>query len=437
MQTNIDWIGEIPVNWELKRGKYLFKFKKEINKNLQSKNLLSLTLNGVLNKDFQSSEGLRPESYRTYQIFEKDDLVFKMIDLENIKTSRVGIVHEKGIMSPVYIRHEPCRNKIIPRFAFWIYFDLYKKNIYNNIGSGVRSSLTSSDLLDIKLPLPPLNEQNFIVEYLDKKTQQIDSLIEKIEKKIELLKEQKTTLINQFLTKGLDKNVEMKDSGFEYIGKIPKHWNYLPLKYLTLSEDGIKTGPFGTQLNSKDYQENGVKVLSQKTLINEDYSLGEEYISHEKFLALENFALKSGDIIMGTRGSFGTKNRTTFGKCSIVPKSDEIFVLHPCLIRIRLIEKKILKDYFLIFINLSSIFLEQIKKISKSTTIEVIYGVDLKEIKLPLPPIKEQFEILKELNTKIKNLDNYNRKYIQKISLLKEYRQSLISSVVTGKKRVV
>ena len=102
-----------------------------------------------------------------------------------------------------------------------------------------------------------------------------------------------------------------------------------------------------------------------------------------------------------------------------------------------LIEKKILKDYFLIFINLSSIFLKKIKKISKSTTIEVIYGVDLKEIKLPLPPIKEQFEILKELNTKIKNLDNYNRKYIKKISLLKEYRQSLISSVVTGKKRVV
>ena len=166
MQTNIDWIGEIPVNWELKRGKYLFKFKKEINKNLQSKNLLSLTLNGVLNKDFQSSEGLRPESYRTYQIFEKDDLVFKMIDLENIKTSRVGIVHEKGIMSPVYIRHEPCRNKIIPRFAFWIYFDLYKKNIYNNIGSGVRSSLTSSDLLDIKLPLPPLNEQNFFTKQI-------------------------------------------------------------------------------------------------------------------------------------------------------------------------------------------------------------------------------------------------------------------------------
>ena len=96
-----------------------------------------------------------------------------------------------------------------------------------------------------------------------------------------------------------------------------------------------------------------------------------------------------------------------------------------------------MKDYFLIFINLSSIFLEQIKKISKSTTIEVIYGVDLKEIKLPLPPIKEQFEILKELNTKIKNLENYNRKYIKKISLLKEYRQSLISSVVTGKKRVV
>ena len=90
-ETNISWIREIPIEWSLIRGKYLFNRNKEINKDLRCKNLLSLTYNGVLNKDFYASEGLRPENYNTYQLFDKDDLVFKMIDLENVKTSRVGI----------------------------------------------------------------------------------------------------------------------------------------------------------------------------------------------------------------------------------------------------------------------------------------------------------------------------------------------------------
>ena len=113
-ETVYDWIGEIPSDWNLTRGRFLFKSKKELNRELQCENLLSLTLFGVLNKDYESSDGLRPENYNSYQIFQKDDLVFKMIDLENVKTSRVGIVHEEGIMSPVYLRHEPIKSKINP-----------------------------------------------------------------------------------------------------------------------------------------------------------------------------------------------------------------------------------------------------------------------------------------------------------------------------------
>ena len=144
--TNISWVGKIPKEWNFIRGKYLFNRVKEINKNLECTNLLSLTYNGVLNKKYDGSEGLRPENYKTFQKFNKDDLVFKMIDLANVKTSRVGIVHEYGIMSSAYIRYEPIKEKIIPKFAYWFYYDLYKKEIYNSIGSGVRSTLSSDDL---------------------------------------------------------------------------------------------------------------------------------------------------------------------------------------------------------------------------------------------------------------------------------------------------
>ena len=143
---------------------------------------------------------MRPENYETYQIFEKDDLVFKMIDLENISTSRVGIVHEKGIMSSAYIRHIPIKKEIFPKYAYWFYFDLYNKEIYNSLGSGVRSTLSSDDLLDLKLPLPSLDDQREISNYLDFKTNNIDKNIEFHLKKIECMKELSKTLISGYVT---------------------------------------------------------------------------------------------------------------------------------------------------------------------------------------------------------------------------------------------
>ena len=198
--SGVEWIGKMPNSWRLIRGRFLFEFKKEINTGLKNENLLSLTLFGVLNKEYYSSEGLRPETYSTYQIFSKNDLVFKMIDLENVNTSRVGLVHETGIMSPVYIRHEPKTDKIDPRFSYWFYFDLYKKEIYNSIGSGVRSALKSSDLLELRVPVPTLKEQKIISRHLDKKTGQIDILIEKIQKKNSLLSEYRQSLISSVVT---------------------------------------------------------------------------------------------------------------------------------------------------------------------------------------------------------------------------------------------
>ena len=430
--SNIDWVGSIPSSWEMKKGKYLFSNKKEINSENQCDNLLSLTLFGVLNKDMESSEGLRPLNYKTYQIFEKNDMVFKLIDLENKKTSRVGLVHEKGIMSPVYIRLIPKENSL-PKYFYYQYYDLYKKYIFNYLGSGVRSSLNPTDLMEIPLVLPPLPEQTQIVSFLDTKTQKIDELIEKTEQKIELLKEKRTSLINHCVTKGLNPNVDMKDSGVEWIGEIPSHWDFIPTKYFTIHKNGIQTGPFGTQLNTKDYVDNGVKVMNQKTLIDEDYDIGEEFISYEKYEDLKVFEVLDGDMIMGTRGSFGKGKRTTFGKVSIVPKGLGDCVLHPCLIRIRLKENLILKNYYYFYINDSTFFLEDIRNTSNSTTIEVIYGITLKDIKIPVPPFKEQQQILKYINEQTQNIDSTIEKESKRIELLKEYRQSLISEVVTGK----
>ena len=180
-------------------GKFGLSHKKEANSDFQCDNLLSLTLNGVLRKDMDSTEGLRPNDYKSYQVFYQDDLVFKLIDLENIQTSRVGIVPETGIMSPVYIRLE--RNGSLHEgYYFYQYYDLYKKHIFNFLGKGVRSSLSPSHLLEIPLAFPPLNEQKVIANFLDRKIEQIDELIRIKERRIELLQEQRTALLNQAVT---------------------------------------------------------------------------------------------------------------------------------------------------------------------------------------------------------------------------------------------
>jgi len=229
----------------------------------------------------------------------------------------------------------------------------------------------------------------------------------------------------------------MKDSGVEWIGEIPSHWEYIPTKYFTINDKGVQTGPFGTQLNTKDYVESGVKVMNQKTLIDEDYDIGEEFISYEKYESLKVFEVIEGDIIMGTRGSFGTGKRTTFGKVSIVPSGLGDCVLHPCLIRIRLKENLMMKRYYYIYVNDSSYFLDDVKDTSNSTTIEVIYGVTLKDIKVPVPPIQEQQQIVEYLDEQTQLIDKTISIEKKRIELLKEYRQSLISEVVTGKRKVV
>jgi type I restriction enzyme S subunit len=295
------------------------------------------------------------------------------------------------------------------------------------------AKIMNNEMASIYSCLPSIEEQSQIARYLDHQTSIIDQLIQKKEKLIELLKEKRQSIINEAVTKGLNPKAKMKDSGIEWLGEVPEHWEFKALKYLTINEKGIQTGPFGTQLNTKDYVETGIKVLNQKTLIDEDYLSGEEFISSNKFEELSAFEVLPGDIIMGTRGSFGTKNRTTFGKCSIVPKESSISVLHPCLIRIRLNEYAISKEYFKYYVNDSSFFLEEILNTSNSTTIEVIYGTTLKDIKFPVPPLKEQLEILNFLKKKSLELDNLIKLESIQIDKLKEYRHSIISEAVTGK----
>ena len=412
-ETLCDWVGKIPKHWNMTRGRFLFNSKKEINRELQCKNLLSLTLSGVLNKDYQSTEGLRPENYNTYQIFQKDDLVFKMIDLENVNTSRVGLVHEEGIMSPVYIRHEPIKEKINSKFAYWFYYDLYKKEIYNSIGSGVRSSLSSSDLLEIELPVPPITEQKLISRYLDKKTSQIDLLVEKVQKKIDLLNEQRTSLINHYVTKGLDTNVEMKDSGVEWIGEIPKHWNFTRNKnFLKLSKNIV----------GEDWAKFTLLSLGRSGITVRDLESGKGKFP-ESFETYQT--VKRGQFVFclfdieETPRTVGLSNEDGMitGAYTVFDCSNNVYAEFIYYYYLTIDEFKGLAPHY-------------------SGLRKTIRPTKFLKLGMFLPSLQEQIEIVEQINRITQDIDKFIDLEANRKLVLNEYKQSLISSVVTGKVKV-
>lgn len=193
------WLGDFPKHWSVERGKFLFFNKKEINANYQCDLVLALTLNGVMHKDDLEARSLVPADYATYQIFYPGDLVFKLIDLENYQTSRVGIVGEKGIMSSAYIRIA-ASTELHTKFFYYYYFSLYLQGIYNFMGMGVRASLNANDLLHIPLLHPPIEEQIRIARYLDQNLSTLGHFEKESKGAFRVIKEYRSSLIYHAVT---------------------------------------------------------------------------------------------------------------------------------------------------------------------------------------------------------------------------------------------
>ncbi|MBI6013248.1 restriction endonuclease subunit S, partial [Clostridium perfringens] len=197
--SGVDWIGEIPENWNVIRVKNKFINRKQIvGENVEKYERLSLTLKGVLKRDKNDNNGLQPEKFESYQILKEDELVFKLIDLENVSTSRVGLSKYEGLVSPAYII---LNNKQESKYGYYYFLSMWQREIFNKLGGvGVRSNLTVKDLLNIKYLDIPKNEKKEIVDYLDKKVPQIDEIIKITNTSIEEYKKYKYALITKCVT---------------------------------------------------------------------------------------------------------------------------------------------------------------------------------------------------------------------------------------------
>jgi type I restriction enzyme, S subunit len=291
----------------------------------------------------------------------------------------------------------------------------------NYINKSAQSGVYLGNLKEVIIPSIKKDEQNHIVKYLDYKTQLIDDLIEKTKKKIELLKERRTTLINHCVTKGLNPGVEMKDSGIDWIGNIPKHWKIVKLKYLT-KKVGSGLTPRG---GSNIYGHNGIPFLRSQNIHFDGLKLDDiVFIPLKTHQLMSNSKVLPNDVLMNITGA-------SIGRCFYIePDSIEYNVnQHVCIIRPN---KKIITK-FLYYLLCSDLCQFQIPLNNTGSGKEGLNFQNIKNFILFKVDKREQYQIVDYLDSQSKKIDKIIEKENKRIELLKEYRKSLISEVVTGK----
>ena len=411
ISTGIRWNAEMPAHWDCDKAKRYFDNPKVINKDGKEKNVLSLTLKGVVRHDVDHPIGLAPADYATYQLFDKDELVFKLIDLENISTSRVGIVWEKGIMSSAYIRLKP-RVSLNLRYFYYQYFDWYKRNIFNGLGAGVRQTLSAADLVNYQVVFPPIDEQDQIVRFLDWKTSEMNRVIHAKNQEIKRLKELRVVAINTAVTRGV-KGYPLKKSGTSWLNEIPENWNMLPSKRLFfLRKDKAK--PEDEQLTAS--QKYG--VVPQQWFMEQEgrrvtvVFTGEDILKH----------VEKGDFVISMRSFQGGIEYSNYsGKISsayvmLIPNHEYVY------------------DRFFKWFLKSPEYIKALRGTSDLVRDgQALRYANFAKIDLPVVPMEEQIAIADYLDNICKRIDDAIEKVKKEIALIQELKTRTIYDAVTGK----
>ncbi|NVK75105.1 MAG: restriction endonuclease subunit S [Oceanospirillaceae bacterium] len=340
---------------------------------------------------------------------------------ESVLLGRKGTVDKPLFASGPFwtsdtIYYTVAKSNITPKFFFYLVaripFDLF---VY---GSAI-PSMSKTDYEEMKLPLPPKSEQSQIVSYLDRKTALIDSLIEKTERKIELLKEKRTALINQAVTKGLDPNVKMKDSGVEWIGEIPESWEVTKLKYLSEILNGYA-------FKSDDYTDHGVPVVRIGDVKEPIDFNNAKRVPNSIVSKLQSYRLQRSDILIAMTGA-------TIGKIGKFDTNDECYLNQ----RVGALRSFVgsCQDFLWLILS-SDIFKEYVRLECDGGAQENIGREELGNFTCVVPEYSEQKSISEIATAQLARIKSMTSLEEKKVDKLKEYRQALISEVVTGKRKV-
>lgn len=429
--SGIAWIGVIPQDWEIVRTKSLYCSAKEIvGDRADDFERLALTLNGVIKRSKEDSVGLQPEKFSGYQILKKGELVFKLIDLENVATSRVGLSPYTGIVSPAYIvlSKQSRAKDLVVRYSMYHFLSMWQREIFNQMGdNGVRSSLNTKELLNIPHPFSSIYEQKRIVTFLDAQCAEIDAVLEKTRASIEEYKKLKQAVITQAVTKGIRGDRPMKNSGIEWIGDIPESWEVSSVRYIGQLQNGISKGGefFGKGFPFVSYGD----VYKNYEL---PHSVSGLIDTTEDERA--KYSVEYGDI-------FFTRTSETIeevGFSCVCKRSIPNATFAGFIIRLRpfCADEKILTDYAKYYFRGEHIRAYLVKEMNLVTRASLGQTL-LKGMSVIVPPKSVQKEIAEYLDDKCADIDALVAKKQQYLTEIENYKKSLIYEYVTGKKEVV
>lgn len=392
--SGIKWMGSIPVSWKTQRVKHGF-YRKKVEAHQDNPVVLSLARSGVRVRDISNNEGQIAESYYNYNPVDVDDLLINPMDLYSGANCSISKV--KGVISQAYINLR-YRDGYNPEYYDYYFKLQYWMMAFFAHGKGVsfenRWTLNADTLMNYPIIKPSYEEQCRIVDYLDEKCAKIDAIIEKQQEIIEKLKEYKLSVITEAVTKGLNPDVDMTDSGIKWIKKIPTSWT------VTSLSNGIslvQTGPFGSQLHSEDYIENGdLYLINPANIVNgqivPDCNVS---ISLEKAYELKQHILEVGDIVFGRRGEMG--------RCACVEDDGNRYFCGTGCIKLKCNER--LDAHFLTLYLQTSYIRQYLELNSVGTTMANLNSSIISKIPIVYPIIEEQKEIAKYISEKCEQID--------------------------------
>lgn len=415
-QSNIPWIGDAPIHWQESKFKFLLNEKKK-TQNL-SLPAGSISFGTVVEKD---SEKLMEETLAAYQELLSGEFIINPLNLNfDLKSLRTALSDKDVVVSSGYIIAKST-GVVDTDYLRWLLHQFDVSHM-KTLGAGIRQTINFGDIANSKVLLPPQREQRVIAQFLNNETQRVDSLIREKQNFINLIKEKRQALISHVVTKGLDPDVEMKDSGVEWIGEIPKHWDISKLKY----EGNLIPG---YSFNSVDFCDKGTRVVKISNIQHDHIDWTDEsYLPKNYSKKYERFLVKEGDIVFAlTRPIISTGI-----KASLFPK-----VAFPALLNQR---NAFLRPHaknnkiFLYYLLFANYFLSQFENSIDATGQQPnISTIDISRLEIVMPPKSEQDMICAYLQSKIDSYHSIEREVEKSIELLKEHRTALISAAITGK----
>lgn len=412
----MEWLGVVPEHWDVKRIGYYFNERRE---KVSDKDYpaLSVTKNGIVP---QLDTAAKSDDGDNRKKVCKGDFV---INSRSDRKGSSGAADRDGSVSLICTVIRPQEQVYTPFIHHLLRCQPFQEEFYRN-GKGIVADLWSTNFTEMRnifLGMPPIPEQQTIAAFLDRETAKIDALIAEQQRLITLLSEKRQATISHAVTKGLNPDAPMKDSGIEWLGEVPEHWEVTALGYLAIL---IQTGPFGSQLHSADYVEGGTPVINPSNI--QDGKLVPDWsstVAQEIVDRLSQHKLIFGDIVFGRRGEMG--------RCAMITTNEINWLCGTGCLNVRLSSKAI-PEFISTYLRTEYIR-ELLKLESVGSTMDNLNTQILSRIPVPVPPLTEQQNIAAFLDRETAQFDTLTTEAQRAITLLQERRTALISAAVTGK----